>query len=64
MRWGSIISESFNVSNGVRQGGILSPCLFNLYMDEVDDVKYLGHFISSDGKDDKDMTRACRQLYA
>ena len=31
---------------------------------EVDDVKYLGHFISSDGKDDKDMTRACRQLYA
>ena len=31
---------------------------------EVNDVKYLGHFISSDGKDDKDMTRACRQLYA
>ena len=152
IRWGSMISESFNVSNGVRQGGILSPYLFNLYMDdlssrlkshyagckianmiinhlfyaddlvlmcpshrglqelletcmkyasehdikfnskksvilvrrstllknvtipsfvlgeekltEVNDVKYLGHFISSDGKDDKDMTRAYRQLYA
>ena len=31
---------------------------------EVDDIKYLGHFISSDGKDDKDMIRAYRQLYA
>ena len=152
VRWGNIISESFNVSNGVRQGGILSPYLFNLYMDdlssrlkemyagckianiiinhllyaddlvllcpshrglqellslcekyayehdikfntkksvvlvrrskllknafippfelcneklkEVKEVKYLGHFITSDGKDDKDMSRACRQLYA
>ena len=31
---------------------------------EVNEVKYLGHFITSDGKDDKDMSRACRQLYA
>ena len=29
------MSESFNVSNGVRQGGILSPYLFNLYMDDL-----------------------------
>ena len=28
-----------------------------------DDVKYFGYFISSDGKDDKDMTRAYRHLY-
>ena len=26
---------SFHVSNGVRQGGILSPILFNVYMDEL-----------------------------
>ena len=152
IRWGSIISDCFHVSNGVRQGGILSPYLFSLYMDdlstklkkhyagckianmiinhlfyaddlvllcpsqrglqelletceryaaehdiifntkksvilirrskmlkganiqpfalcgenlnEVNEVKYLGHYISADGKDDRDMNRACRQLYA
>ena len=152
VRWGSIISDCFHVSNGVRQGGILSPYLFNLYMDDLstklkrhyagckianmiinhlfyaddlvllcpsqrglqelleicemyaaehdiifntkksvtlirrskmlkdadikpfvlcgenlkeeNEVKYLGHFITSDGKDDKDINRACRQLYA
>ena len=152
IRWGSIISEAFNGSNSVRQGGILSPYLFNIYMDdlsyklkekyagckianmiinhlfyaddlvlmcpshrglqelldicekyasendiifntkksvvlirrskilvnaviqpfelcgenliEVEEVKYLGHYITADGKDEKDMNRACRQLYA
>ena len=152
VRWGSIMSDSFNVSNGVRQGGILSPYLFNIYMDdlsyklrkkyagckianliinhlfyaddlvllcpsyrgmqelletcekyasendiifntkksvvlirrsnvlkkafvqpfnlcgekliEVNEAKYLGHLITADGKDEKDMVRACRQLYA
>jgi retron-type reverse transcriptase len=28
-------SEYFNVSNGVKQGGILSPFLFVIYMDEL-----------------------------
>ena len=152
VRWGNIMSESFNVSNGVRQGGILSPYLFNVYMDdlslrlkkhyagcrianniinhlfyaddlvllcpshrglqellqtcekfalehdiifnttksvvmirrskllksatvkpfrlnnvilaEVTETKYLGYYLTADGKDDRDMTRACRQLYA
>ena len=28
VRWGSSVSSKFTVSNGVRQGGILSPFLF------------------------------------
>ena len=31
--WGSVISNSFGSSNGLRQGGILSPHLFNAYID-------------------------------
>ena len=33
IRWGNDISPSFTVSNGVKQGGIISPNLFNVYMD-------------------------------
>ena len=33
VRWGSAVSDSFFVTNGVRQGGILSPLLCNVYMD-------------------------------
>ena len=34
-QWGISLSEGFSVSNGVRQGGILSPYLFNVYTDEL-----------------------------
>ena len=34
VKWGRDLSKSMNVSNGVRQGGILSPILFNVYMNE------------------------------
>ena len=152
VRWSGILSHGFLVAIGVRQGGILSPYLFNVYMDdlsialsacctgccvsntimnhfmyvddlvifspssvglralisvcekygisheirfnykksaimicrgqymknvypplytrngeiikEVDSVRYLGHIISSNGKDDKDIMRQCQQLYA
>lgn len=37
VRWGDETSNSFTVSNGVRQGGILSPWLFNVYMDGLSD---------------------------
>ena len=33
VRWGSKISNKFHVTNGVRQGSILSPHLFKVYVD-------------------------------
>ena len=33
--WGNTLSEGFSVTNGVGQGGILSPYLFNIYTDEL-----------------------------
>ena len=35
VRWGNVLNVSFSASNGVRQGGIQSPLLFNLYMDGI-----------------------------
>ena len=35
VRWGSEISEKFSVTNGVRQGSILSPHYFKVYMDDL-----------------------------
>jgi hypothetical protein len=35
VQWGKETSKAFKVSNGVRQGGILSPLSFNLYVDEL-----------------------------
>ena len=32
-KWGSELSNSFEISNGVKQGGVLSPLLFSSYID-------------------------------
>ena len=35
VRWCHVLSKEFNVSNGVRQGGILSPLLFTVYINDL-----------------------------
>ena len=36
--------ECFRIDSGVRQGCIMSPCLFNIYMDSVSDEGNRGRF--------------------
>ena len=38
IKWGTAVSQYFRISNGVRQGGILSPKLFALYMNVLSGV--------------------------
>ena len=38
IKCGSTTSDFFNVSNGVRQGGILSPYLFTVYVDDLSNM--------------------------
>ena len=35
VRWGRAKSEMFPIVNGTRQGSVLSPTLFAIYMDEI-----------------------------
>ena len=35
VRWHSTVSMSFTISNGTRQGGVLSPMLFNFYIRDL-----------------------------
>jgi len=44
VRWNSAYSRVFNVRAGVRQGGILSPILFNVYVDNlIEELKNSGY---------------------
>lgn len=35
VKWSNVFSEFFTVTNGVRQGGIMSSYLFNIYMNDL-----------------------------
>ena len=35
LTWNKTLSEKFSISNGVRQGGVLSPILFIVYINEL-----------------------------
>ena len=37
VKWANCFSSSFKISNGVRQGSVLSPFLFNFYLDGLSD---------------------------
>ena len=35
IRWNGMLSQFFSISNGVRQGGVLSPIFFNVFIDDL-----------------------------
>ena len=35
VKWSNFVSDTFSVTNGVKQGGVLSPILFSVYVDDL-----------------------------
>ena len=35
VKWNGFLSGTFNASNGVKQGGVLSPLLFTVHLDQL-----------------------------
>ena len=70
VKWNNLLSSKFNVTNGVRQGGVLSPLLFSVYVDELlEKLKksgvgcHIGHiFVGALGYAD-DLILLCPSVY-
>ena len=44
VRWGDVVSNTFSVQNGVKQGGVISPVLDNIYIDNLlETLRKLGY---------------------
>jgi hypothetical protein len=44
IKWNNILSTHFSVSNGVKQGGVASPILFNVYINDLlECLRHDGH---------------------
>ena len=41
IRWNNAVTDYVTISNGVKQGGVLSPILFTLYLDQL--ISRLNH---------------------
>ena len=41
VKWSGVRSSTFSITNGTRQGSVLSPCLFSVYLDDL--LKRLRH---------------------
>ena len=35
VKWNKLLTDKFNVTNGVRQGGVLSPLFYSIYVDDL-----------------------------
>ena len=42
VKWANKLSELFTVANGVKQGAVISPSLFSIYIDNFKELKQLG----------------------
>ena len=38
VKWNDVLSKQYSISNGVKQGGCLSPILFSIYLNDLIDV--------------------------
>jgi hypothetical protein len=43
IKWDSVMSNFFKINSGVRQGSVLSPILFAIFINDIVDTRLIGH---------------------